>query len=538
MHKNLANLKAYGRFYMGLRSFLRDRISLAEAEAIIRQNMAARDTNFLRLMERGIFGYPESPYLPLLKLAGCELGDIHNMVQTKGLEATLRKLREAGVYATFEEFKGRKPIVRNGKVFNVQPRHFDNPYLRRHYDAASGGTTGKGTRVAVDLDHLATFVPHLILEHHIQSGLKAPLAVWFGTLPDPTGINSILIRSRYGSVPAKWFSPVSDQSPKSPLKSRLVTQGILMAGRLYGVPLPRPEPVSLDQAAIIARWAAKTVSAHGACLITTHTSQALRICIAALEEGLDLNNVTISGGGEPPSAAKVKTITRSGARWVPKYITVEAGPVGMGCAQPLDENDMHFLKDALALIQYPRQVPGAEITVQAFHFTSLLPAAPKLLLNVESDDYGIVETRACGCPFEAHGYTEHLRKIQSFRKLTGEGVTLVGSDMLHILEEVLPSRFGGSPLDYQLLEEENQQGFTRLSLLVNPEIQIENESAIIKTIIETLKRKVGQHQALDLWKQAETLRVKRQKPILTARGKFVPLHKSKWSTRQTGDESF
>jgi hypothetical protein len=296
--------------------------------------------------------------------------------------------------------------------------------------------------------------------------------------------------------------------------------------------------VNLDQAAIIARWAAKTAASHGACLLSTHSSQALRICMAALEEGLDLTHVTISGGGEPPSAAKVKTITRSGARWVPKYITVEAGPVGMGCAQPLDENDMHFLRDALALIQYPRSVAGSEITVQAFHFTSLLPAAPKLLLNVESDDYGIVETRSCGCPFEALGYTEHLRKVESFRKLTGEGVTLVGSDMLYILEEVLPERFGGSPLDYQILEEEDQQGFTRLSLLINPAIQIEDEAAIIKMVVDNLRRKVGQHQALDLWKQAQTLRVRRQKPILTARGKFVPLLKSKWSTRETQEDAF
>jgi NitT/TauT family transport system substrate-binding protein len=32
-------------------------------------------------------------------------------------------------------------------------------------------------------------------------------------------------------------------------------------------------------------------------------------------------------------------------------------------------------------------VPGAELTVEAFHYTSLLPTAPKLLLNVESDDF-------------------------------------------------------------------------------------------------------------------------------------------------------
>jgi hypothetical protein len=73
--------------------------------------MAEREINFLRLVERGIFGYGRSPYLPLLKMAGCELEDIRNMVKDRGLEDTLRALREARVYVTFEEFKGRDPIV-------------------------------------------------------------------------------------------------------------------------------------------------------------------------------------------------------------------------------------------------------------------------------------------------------------------------------------------------------------------------------------------------------------------------------------------
>lgn len=151
----LSDLKMYGRFAWGLRSFLRHTISLEEAKAIIKQRMAERETNFLRLMKRGIFGYPRSPYLPLLKLAHCELGDIENMVKSKGLENTLRSLREAGVYVTFEEFKGREPIVRDGQVFHVREHDFDNPYLSHYYKGETGGSTCPGTRVSIDLDHLA-----------------------------------------------------------------------------------------------------------------------------------------------------------------------------------------------------------------------------------------------------------------------------------------------------------------------------------------------------------------------------------------------
>ena len=105
----------YGRFAWGLRGFLRHPITLEEAKAIVQRRMAEREENFLRLVRKGIFGYPKSPYLPLLKLAQCEMGDIENMVEAEGLEKTLRALREAGVYVTFEEFKGREPIVRNGQ---------------------------------------------------------------------------------------------------------------------------------------------------------------------------------------------------------------------------------------------------------------------------------------------------------------------------------------------------------------------------------------------------------------------------------------
>jgi hypothetical protein len=196
----------------------------------------------------------------------------------------------------------------------------------------------------------------------------------------------------------------------------------------------------------------------------------------------------------------------------------------LGCGRPVDTNDLHFLKDTLALIQYPFQIPNSDVKVDAFSFTTLLPTAPKLLLNVESDDYGLIEKRSCGCPLETYGFTEHLRHVYSFRKLTGEGVTLIGSEMIHILNEVLPARFGGSPLDYQLLEEEDEQGFTRLSLLVNPKIKIADEAKIIDTILEVLGRgSVSANLSRTIWGQAKTLQVKRMDPIPSSRGKIMPL---------------
>ena len=527
----LGDMKMYTRFTWGLRSFLRHTLSLEEARTTVRQRMAEREANFLRLLKRGIFGHARSPYRALLKLANCEMGDIQSMLRDRGLEGTLRALREAGVYIAFEEFKGRTPIVRHGQVIPAQARDFDNPYLSHYYQGESGGTTGAGTRVMTDLEHLAAQAPHRMLADDVHGLLDVPTAIWSGILPD-AGLNIILGRARFGQVPQKWFSPVTPQDLAPSLTYTVATQYVVVMGRLCGVAIPWPEPVRLDQAAVVARWVAEMLKSHGACVIRGYVSKALRVCIAAREESLDLTGAIFTGGGEPPTPAKVREITRTGARWIPSYFSSEAGAIALGCARPADGNDLHFLRDALGLIQYPRQVPGSDITVDAFHFTTLLPTAPKLMLNVETDDYGVIEKRSCGCPMESYGFTEHLRHIRSFRKLTGEGMTLVGSDMVHILEEVLPARFGGSPLDYQLLEEGDDTGFTRLSLVVSPRIEIADERVVIEAVLEALGRSSpAADLARAIWSQARTLTVKRMEPVSTARGKLMPLHLAQRSER-------
>jgi hypothetical protein len=147
-----------------------------------------------------------------------------------------------------------------------------------------------------------------------------------------------------------------------------------------------------------------------------------------------------------------------------------------------------------------------------------------VLLNVESDDFGVVEQRSCGCPFEALGLTTHVKEIRSFRKLTGEGVTLIGSDMERILEQDLPARFGGSALHYQLVEEEDERGFTRLTLLVHPSVRLVNESEPIEAILAALARGDGAaDMSRGVWSQAGTFRVRREPPRYTSRGKLLPL---------------
>jgi hypothetical protein len=530
----LADLKMYGRFAGGLRGFLRQSISLEGARALVRQRLAEREANFLRLVEKGIFGYPRSPYRPLLKLAGVEFGDIRSLLSELGLDDTLRALHAAGVYITYEEFKGRKPIVRHGQLIQAQPEDFDNPFVSRHYQAESGGSTGAGTRVTHDLEHQAALAPHHLLFRQANGLLGLPSIVWRGILPDASGLNNVLRGVYIGQPPEKWFSPIGHRDVRPSLKYRLATYYTVLAGRLLGAPIPWPEVVPIDQAVVVARWVAQTLKARGGCLVLTTVSRALRACLAAREAGLDLSGAAFIIAGEPVTEAKAREISRSGAHYFSTYGFTEAGRIGMGCAHPADQTDVHLLSDCFALFAHSRPAPYSDVEVPAFNVTSLLPTAPKLLLNVESDDYGAVETRQCGCPLGSLGLTTHLRGMRSFRKLTGEGVTLVGSEMIHILENVLPARFGGSPLDYQLMEEEDEQGFTRLSLLIDPGLSIAAEEDVLKVVMEALAHgSAGADSARAIWQQAGTLRVRRAAPVWTARGKLMPLHIARNGDRST-----
>ena len=144
---------------------------------------------------------------------------------------------------------------------------------------------------------------------------------------------------------------------------------------------------------------------------------------------------------------------------------------------------------------------------------------------MEIDDYGLMETRKCGCGFDDMGFFDHICNIRSYGKLTGEGVTLVGTDFTKIIEEVLPGKFGGASTDYQFLEEEDEKGLTRLSILVSPKIGQVKEKDILETLFQELKNRGHDRGFLpEIWTQANTIRVKRMNPISTKSGKTFAFH--------------
>jgi hypothetical protein len=524
LNETLDYLRIFAGYPFALRSFLASRLTLAGARRLVAERMQHREENFLALAERSIYGWPDSPYLALLRQAGCDLGDLRGLVAREGLEGALRSLREAGVYVTFEEFKGRKPIVRGALTLPASARQFDNPAAPRHFTSHTGGSTGLANAVSQNLDHIAArSAPHLLmLAAHNVAG--APSAVWIPILPG--GGMSFVLRQIYcGQRVERWFSAIGWRDSSRWPRYSLATLYMLWWLRLFGAGAPMPRIVRHTQALEVARWMHDAIRREGACLLFAGVSLAVRVALAARAAGLDLTGATIRGGGEPLTDAKRAAIMSAGARCLAGYGSGETGSIGLGCLNPAGVDDVHLAADSFALFSRPYEVPGLGLTVPAFNLTTLHAAAPKVLVNYQSDDYGLVSERDCGCELSRYGYTTHLEQIRSYGKLVGEAVTLIGNDLQRILEEVLPQRFGGSPLDYQFLEQEDPIGFTRVYLVVHPRLAIPDEQSVLDTLHAALRETSPMADAARaVWQPIGTLQLKRIEPVPTARGKLLPLH--------------
>lgn len=519
------DLLMYARFAAGLPAYLRKRLTLDEARDTVRWRLEHRGDRFLSIMERAVYGHPGSPYLALLRMAGCEFGDLRAMVEADGLEPTLRTLRNEGVYVTFEEFKGRVPIERNGRVVPTTDHPFDNPFIVRQWEATTSGSSGTPRRIPHDLDSVLAKAPPIVVGLGAHGLLKAPMALWQNPLPGVIGLHTILRSVVIDNIPRRWFAPGAGagSTDRPALRFRMANAFALGACRLMGHPVPWPEHVPLDRADVVARWAGTTARTEGSSLVLTTPSMALRLGNAAEEHGIRLDGVTIRGGGEPVTEAKIAPVRRAGARFMTSYGLTELGTIGTGCVASDDPSDLHLHEDVVALIQYPQSVPGSDLVVDAFCLTGLVSAASQILLNVEIDDFGAVECRACGCPLEQAGYRTHVRGVRSYAKLTGEGVTLLGGDMVRILEDVLPRRFGGTPHHYQLHEREDAAGFTRLVLVIDPAVDLAAEDEAIAAVLDALEEEGAmQSYARDFWKRAESFRVERGRTEWVG-GKYPPL---------------
>ena len=87
------------------------------------------------------------------------------------------------------------------------------------------------------------------------------------------------------------------------------------------------------------------------------------------------------------------------------------------------------------------------------------------------------------------------------------------------------TRFGGSALDYQLAEEEDDRGYTRIVLRIGPRVDIADEAAVKATVLDALATaSISADLAGRLWNQAGAFVVRREQPQVGGGGKLMPLH--------------
>ena len=505
---------ALARLTRDLPRFLRTTITADDARAQVRQRLETREARFANLVERAVYGFPRSPYLALLRHAGCELGDLRALLRQEGIEGALGNLAQRGVYVTFDELKGRRDAIRGSRRFSFRQQDFDNPLARAHLVRYTGGSGGPPSRVPYSLEYIAAWAATVSLSLRTHGFDGTRIAFWY-----PAPVHWLMASAQLGLQSVAWYYPVH------PLPARVsaLARYLALLGRLGGHQFPLPQRRDLSEADDMARWVAGQLRTGGPLALVTMASMGVRLGVAAGAAGHDLTGVTIVSLGEAVTEARRRHIEASGARLIVHYSTVEMTGLGCACGNPQSTDDVHIMVDQYAVAQRTREIRPDGPTVDALLVSGLEASAGKVMLNVEPGDFGQLAVRDCSCLFGSLGLTTHLSGIRSFEKLTGEGVTFARADLQRILDEVLPARFGGTSLDYQLAEEEAVNSEVRLVVRVSPTVGALDDGALRACLLDELAASgiVERYQA-SIWRNAGTVEVRREAPRATHRGKVMP----------------
>jgi hypothetical protein len=433
-------------------------------------------------------------------------------------------LLRAGVYLTVDEFKGRRPVRRGSLEFAFDRAGVVNPRAVVHGIAESSGSGGSPTPVPIDLASIADHAVNTQLALAAYGGAEWSHA-HYGA-PGGTAITNPLELAKFGRPPARWFTPIALDTPGLGARFRLGSLVLRLGSAVAGVALPGPTLAPFDDPTPIVSWLQGELDAGRTPHVWTLVSSAVVVCGAAVERGVDLRGVRFTAGGEPTTAARRAAIEAAGATALPRMGTTETDIVSYACSAPRAPDDMHFFEDRLAVIQPGADVEDLPLRPAALLLTTLLHTAPLQLLNVSLGDQAGLERRACDCGLEREGWTLHLQEVRSFEKLVAGGVTMLDVDVDRVLEEVLPARFGGRAIDYQLLERlDGEGGRPEVTLLAHPALGSIDERALADAFLEAIGNGAGGDRMTELqWRSAGVVRVARLPPRRTASGKILHLH--------------
>jgi hypothetical protein len=518
----LDDLRILARLARDLPPFVRNPVTLEQARERVSRALQRRTEAFLDLVRTAVFANPGSPFRRLFEIARCTFGDVESLVAERGLEGALRELYAAGVHVGFEEFKGRRPLVRAGREIPLHPDDFANPNAAGHIRARSSGSRGGGgAPFLVDLAHLEGDAATHCLSMHAFGCADRPLAIWRPTPPGVAGFNNAMRQLKIGNRVERWFSQHPAYWRHGHGRDTLLMYFAVAVCRLSGKAFPLPRHVPLDAAAVVSEYLARRRSVGRPLVFDSTVSCAVRVCQAAREHGHDISGTVLRVGGEPLTPERARICAEAGARVVPQYSMAEVGRIGVACAAPEACDDVHLLGHKIACFTVDKAV--GRTTVPALVYTTIAPTSPLILLNVETDDFAVLRERACGCPFGELGLNTHLHTIRSYDKLTSEGMTFFGVDLHRVIEEILPARFGGGPTDYQFIEIE-EQGLPVVQVAVSPRVGTVSSGEVLETVYRALRQSPDGEMMADHWEEARTLRVVRREPCATRGAKTLALH--------------
>lgn len=513
---SLLELRGFLRLAVGLRPFLSQTIAAEEARKSVVEWVNTREDRLLEKIEHAVFGFSASPYLKLFRAAGCEWGDVQRLVRADGVEGALKQLLNAGIYVSWDEMRGRQPVKRGSLTFEVNGNSFDNPMNRSHYYASSGGTSGKAVRAGIDLEDHAESAPDWAVWFAARGWLGRPLIFW---TPTHTGMaNRYLKCAKFGAPYIKWFASANMASLHDRFRSTMV-HGLVRSIGGYS----KPVPVPVDAPEVVGRYLLDLLEKGQKPLVNTAPSSAAQLSIDIQKRGRSLQGVTFLLGAEPVTKARRETIEACGALAAPTYGTSEGGWMGAQFAGAEFPDEVHIFRDAYAVIA--RDEPGDEDTTGVpILLTNLRRASPKVLINAEIGDTAIIASGANSPEASELGYDVRIHTIRSFRKITAWGITIAIADIYRVLEETLPRILGGTLQDYQLVEEQDENGLSSLRLLVGHRVGPVTDERLREVFLkEVSKMRPFYGFMTNLVSDAGALRIERREPIATNHGKVLPV---------------
>lgn len=500
----LREIVRYSGMTLAFRSHLRSPLD-TQPERTVRECLENREANFLA-QAQAVLSEPVHPYSQLFQAAGCAYADLESAVHRDGIEATLARLLREGVYISHDEFRGRTEIVRGGRHIHSSPRDWANRRGKGHVMQTSSGSSGRPVRTAMGLDYLAHLEAwHVLAVRELDLGGRA--GVNAGPILPGFGIIAAVLASRLDMPFERWYAPCGGSRN---LHYRAATAAMIACLRLSGGSIPRVTPLDPGDYAPVAEYLARRRSEGARTGIAGFVSAVTRVAATAADRGLNLRGCRAWLLGEALTDAKRAVMESAGIEPFPTYSTTDFGSIGFPCGEMNTGNCVHVRSDCVALAAGPED---------ALHVTSLQPFYPRLLINVGIGDTGIIEPARCRCSLSRLGLNVQVRNMAAASMVKAQGVTLAARDLVKLLEERMPAKFGGRPGDYQLVEREGASQ-TEAELRIRPGASAASPREMLDFFLDETRRLYGGSLAALSWTHSDGIRVVLAGPLLAGTTKF------------------